>query len=133
MDWRKSWVRLLPVTLVMVGIFYQSHQPGDSFSLPDIVNIDKLLHVLVYAVLGLAFLFALPPHGRRRRPVLTSCAVVFFCLFYGAIDELHQSFIPGRFASGADLAADAGGGLLAAIGDWGWRQWRKKRGREAAL
>jgi VanZ family protein len=123
---------MLPVILVMAGIFYQSHQPGDSFSLPNIINIDKFLHVLVYAVLGLSFLFALPPHRRRQRPFLTGCAVVLFCLFYGAIDEFHQSFIPGRFAGGADLAADAGGGLLAAIGYWGWKYRQKQRGYEAA-
>lgn len=130
MECQQNGYRLLPVLVIMGGIFYQSHQPGNSFSLPDIVNIDKVLHCLVYAVLGLAFLFALPPQWRHRQPILAGGAAVFFCLLYGATDEFHQSFIPGRFASGADLVADTGGGLLAAIGDWGWRQWRKRRGAE---
>ena len=124
--------RFFPVLVIMGGIFYQSHQPGNSFSLPDIVNIDKVVHSLVYAALGLAFLFALPPQWRHRQPILAGCAAVFFCLLYGATDEFHQSFIPGRFASGADLVADTGGGLLAAIGDWRWRQWRKRRGTEVS-
>ena len=115
MDAPRTWSRLLPVTLVMGGIFYLSHQPGDSLPMPDIVNFDKLLHCLVYAVLGLTFLFALPPSWRRRRPVLAGCATVLFCLGYGITDEVHQSFIPGRFSSLADLGADTLGGVLAVL------------------
>ena len=128
MDWRKNGYRLLPVTLVMGGIFYLSHQSGDSLSLPDIVNIDKFLHCGAYTVLGLAFLFALPPQWRHRHPFLAGCSVVLFCLLYGASDEFHQSFIPGRNCSGADLVADGVGGCLAAIAHWRWEHWRERRG-----
>jgi VanZ family protein len=96
MDWQKNGFRLLLVILVMGGIFYLSHQPGGSFSLPDIVNIDKLLHCLVYAVLGCAFLFTLPPHWSQQHPCMVGCMAVLFCLFYGVTDEFHQSFIPGH-------------------------------------
>lgn len=125
MNQHNNWPRLLPLIVVMGAIFYQSHQPGNSFSLPDIVNIDKVLHCLVYAVLGLAFLFALPPRWRHERPVLAGCAVVLLCLVYGVTDEFHQSFIDGRCASTWDAAADGAGGLLAA-GGWGYNHWRKK-------
>ena len=64
----KSGFRFLPVTLVMGSIFFLSHQPGDSISLPNIVNIDKLLHCLLYAVLGLATILALSPRFRQQRP-----------------------------------------------------------------
>jgi VanZ family protein len=127
MDWPKNGYRFLPLVLAMGSIFYLSHQPGSSLSLPEIVNIDKLLHCLAYAVLGLTFLLALPLPWRQQRPMLTGCAVVLFCFFYGATDEWHQSFIPGRYASTADLAADTVGGLLAAVGDWGWQQRRKTK------
>jgi VanZ family protein len=129
MDWRKNGYRLLPVILVMGGIFYLSHQPGDSLSLPDIVNIDKLVHCLAYAVLGLAFLFALPRPWRQRHPFLAGCSVVLFCLLYGATDEFHQSFVPGRNCSGADLIADGVGGCLAAIAHGCWDHWRVRKQR----
>ena len=108
-----GWLRAVPVFLVMAIIFFLSHQSGDSFSLPDVVNIDKVLHCLIYAALGLAALFALSPSWRRQHPVKAGIAVVLFCLLYGVTDEFHQSFIPGRFSSGADLVADTLGGLMA--------------------
>ena len=120
-----DWLRVVPVTLVMGTIFFLSHQPGSSFSLPKIVHIDKLLHCLLYAVLGLAALLALPPQFRQLRPILASSAVVLFCLFYGITDEFHQSFIPGRNCDAFDVLADASGGLLAAICGWGWQLWRE--------
>ncbi|MCL2789189.1 MAG: VanZ family protein [Desulfobulbus sp.] len=120
---RKAY-RLLPLLLAMGALFYQSHQPGDSFTLPDVDNIDKLFHCLAYAVLGLAFLFALSPQWRRQHPALAGWATVSFCLLYGITDEFHQSFIPGRFAGLDDVLADAAGGVLAVAGYWGWRRWR---------
>lgn len=124
MELREKGCRLLPLIMAMGGIFYMSHQPGDSFSLPDIVNIDKLLHALAYTVLGLTFLYALPLPWRQRYRVLAGSAAMLFCLFYGITDEFHQSFIPGRFASGADILADVSGGCLAAILHGRWQQWR---------
>lgn len=132
MDWQRRWLRLVPVTLVMGTIFMLSGQPGTSFSLPDIVNIDKVLHCLVYTVLGLTALWALPPRFRRQRPLLASVVVVLFCLGYGLSDEFHQSFVPGRFASLGDVVADTVGGLLAMVAFWGWRQWRQP-GREGTI
>lgn len=116
-------LRMLPVLGVMGLIFYLSHQPGDSLHLPDIINIDKLLHCLAYTTLGLAYLVALPPRWRQFHPWPAAVSVVLFCLLYGASDEFHQSFIPGRFVSGADLAADCVGGLVAVVFFWGWRRW----------
>jgi VanZ family protein len=113
----------------MGSIFYLSHQPGDSFSLPDIVNIDKFLHCMVYAVLGWALFFALAPEWRRRHPFSAGCAVVLFCLMYGITDEFHQFFIPGRCASGADLVADGVGGCLSAVVNGRWHQWRERKTR----
>jgi VanZ family protein len=119
-----NWRRFLPVVLVMGGIFFLSHQPGNTITLPDIVNIDKVLHALVYATLGLAALYSLSPSWRRRRPGASACVLIVFCLCFGVSDEFHQSFVPGRSVSGGDVIADTVGGVLALAGDWGWRRYR---------
>ena len=121
----RKWFRVLPLALVMGSIFFLSHQPGGSFSLPKITHIDKLLHCLLYAVLGLTAIAALPTQFRQRT-VLASSMVVLFCLGYGISDEFHQSFIPGRTSDVFDVMADGAGGVLAVVCAWGWggRRWR---------
>jgi VanZ family protein len=41
----------------------------------------------------------------------------------GAADEWHQSWVPGRQASGADLLADAVGAALAVALAWCCHRW----------
>ncbi|HHO48258.1 MAG TPA: hypothetical protein ENN06_07370 [Desulfobacteraceae bacterium] len=109
-------LRFIPVVLVMGIIFLLSHQPGPDVRLPRVPGIDKLLHALAYGVLAGTAVYAFPPETRRRRTLGVGLAVVIFCLLHGLADEFHQSFIPGRTASWADLAADAAGALLAVYG-----------------
>ncbi|MGD9948242.1 MAG: VanZ family protein [Desulfobulbus sp.] len=106
-------------------IFYLSHLPGKSLSLPNVIHIDKALHCMVYAILGITYLIALSPQCWRH-PRLFAASAVMFCLFYGITDEFHQSFVPGRSVSGADVAADVAGGLLAAILFLGWHWYRTR-------
>ena len=51
---------------------------------------------------------------------------------YGITDEVHQWFVPGRFASVADWIADALGAAvaLAAIAAWRWWSSRSSGTRE---
>jgi VanZ family protein len=39
---------------------------------------------------------------------------------YGISDEIHQHFVPPRQADVFDVAADAAGAALAAVGLYGW-------------
>lgn len=119
-------LRLLPLLGMMGLIFFCSAQPGDTLPLPALVGIDKVLHCLAYATLAVTVLYAFPswaewPAGRWR-----GLAVVLFCLLYGISDEFHQSFVPNRDVSLADLAADTIGGLL---GVMVWRWWGAVRDR----
>ena len=124
-----NWLRLLPLVGVMSVIFYLSHLPGKSLHLPNIVNLDKALHCLAYATLGLAFIFALSPHWRCSHPRSLAVSVPMFCLLYGISDEFHQSFFPGRVVSGGDLVADFVGGLLAVLVFVAWQRLYPQRPR----
>ena len=72
---------------------------------------DKLIHITLYGVL--AWLTA---RGVEVWSIRNALVVFILVSAFAAIDEWHQSFIPGRFTSGADLVADilgAGVGVLA--------------------
>jgi VanZ family protein len=75
---------------------------------------DKLMHFGAYFVVGALALVG----SARRRLSLGRAAVVeavLIATLHGALDELHQGFVPGRDASFGDLAADF---LGASLGAW---------------
>ena len=80
---------------------------------------DKLIHFLVFAVLGVL----LPQwHGRDVRLTLRRASMLFLVMVtYGAVDELLQ--IPvGRSAEWWDWIADVAGGASGLLLAAGWRQ-----------
>jgi len=113
---------------VMGTIFFLSHQPDYFVKLPDIFSFDKLLHAVAYGVLAATVLFAAPTELRKKSPSFTAVLAMIICLLYGISDEFHQSFIPGRYASIWDVAADL---LGAAVVVWFWR--RRMMGVEGSV
>jgi len=99
-------------------IFFLSQQ--SQLPLPELewVPSDKVAHLLAYGLLGIFYLVSfsksLVTISWRFVLLASLCA-----LAYGVSDEFHQSFIPGRDSSIADLAADFMGALLfTALGKW---------------
>jgi VanZ family protein len=99
------------LALLWVGLlYYLSAQP--SLDVPLLFpGQDKVLHLLVYAVLGFLILGGMRPAeaGYRRGNRLAAFLLV---VLYGILDEYHQSFVPGRIADPLDVLADAVGGLI---------------------
>ena len=106
-------LRMIPMVLIMGIIFFLSHQSGDSLYVPPIPGFDKILHFGVYFVLGGAVIYGLYSGGTLRAPLTICLITIVICTFYGVSDEFHQSFIPGRFVSFADLVTDFFGALAA--------------------
>lgn len=79
-------------------------------NLPGFWNADKLVHMVCFA--GLSFWVAFALGTARRRGAALPAAVVSL---YGVIDEIHQSFTPGREPSALDWCADTIGGILGAL------------------
>jgi len=101
---------------------------------PGIVDFDKAAH---FAVFGLMATLVVRPMRRRY----AWCAVVIVTVF-GALDELRQSFTPGRAMEFADWIADTSGAIVAvtAYTFWPWyrrlletRLWKRKPKVEAAV
>jgi VanZ family protein len=78
---------------------------------PEVRFGDKLVHVALYGVLAWLVARARRMGGRPSRllPVVVGVAA------FGAVDEWHQQFIPGRSAGADDWAADAAGAALGVI------------------
>jgi hypothetical protein len=80
-------------------------------------TLQNFLHVPAYAFLAAAWGWALrawvPAENGRA---MAACGLA---LAYGALDEWHQSFVPGRYASLTDIVLNAAGAVL---GIWliGW-------------
>ncbi len=112
------------VISVMAIIFFLSSLPGDEIFLPDVVNIDKLLHAGIYGLLALTVLFTVLEKRYQRNPFAISLLIVLFCMLYGVSDEYHQSFVPYRTPSVADLVADTTGAVIAVLF---WFQWKSRK------
>jgi VanZ family protein len=110
---RRAAVAFLPAALYAGILFALSAQPNPfPFLPPGFLLQDKLLHALAYAVLG-ALLFS----GFRGTGCSPRCALLLSVLvasLYGATDEFHQSFVPGRSPDPLDWVADTLGAALGA-------------------
>lgn len=118
-----------PVIAYAGILFYLSHQPV----LPAPPTGDKLAHFGAYAVLG-ALLTRAFYFGTRWSLGLVFTTSALAASLYGISDEIHQSFVPGRSADVADVAADALGALVGAgiaIALYGLGQRRRVGSREA--
>jgi VanZ family protein len=93
-----------PAAFWAAVLFFLSSRPSVGISLEG--GLDKVAHLVAYFVLGV-----LLAHGattRRLSPVIA----VLIGWTYGIVDEIHQSFVPGRFAEFGDWVADAIGVVL---------------------
>jgi len=104
---------------------------------------DKLIHFAAYFVLGVLCWFALetPASGSDSAPDPRPPALRWRVLgwppaeirrwtlaaaigaLYGASDEIHQLYVPGRFGDWGDFGADAMGAIVGAR----LAAWRRRR------
>src|SRR5690606_26058017 len=94
------WMRLLPA-VAWGGLTWwlssQSHPPGSGMI--DLPFGDKLAHMALFGAQA----------ALLRLAGLRLGHAVLFAVALGALDELHQAFVPRRQPDLADLAADAVG------------------------
>jgi VanZ family protein len=105
-DLCKRW---LPLLIWVIIIFSLS-------SLPDVtpgdmkfpVGTDKVVHFSEYAILAVLFFRGLNYGSRRFRWALLF-ATIATGVGLGGLDELYQSYVPGRDSSFFDFLADIAG------------------------
>ena len=101
-----------PAVLQAVLIFFFSHQPSDSALVASFPLAGWLGHLGGYGLLAL-LLYRSLAGSLHTWSFRTALLVLLLAVLYGSSDELHQSFVPGREPSAADLLVDGLGALLA--------------------
>ncbi|MDP2036780.1 MAG: VanZ family protein [Ignavibacteria bacterium] len=109
----KVFLVYVPLVVYWGIIFTATSIPVDG--LPKLFDAqDKLEHFAAYFILEI--LLALTLHFQDKFYTLKLKPILFSLLFlslYAALDEIHQYFIPGRYADVLDWAADVIGGSIA--------------------
>lgn len=111
----RRWAGALAPLVAYAGvIFAVSAQSNLDVQLPDVPNVDKGIHAAEYGVFGLLAARTVDLLGSRG-PGLAAGMAVLLGACYGASDEFHQRFVPGRDCDGWDLAADVVGSALGGL------------------
>lgn len=103
----------------MAAIFYASSLSVIPERVGDVS--DTILHMAGYGGLALCTLRALARGKWTGVTVGVAIAAWLLATVYGASDEWHQMYVPGRSPELRDLINDAAGALVAvgATGAWG--------------
>ncbi len=109
----RGWLWPLAIVVLIFSASAKSTVAG-----PKIANFDKVTHFSVYGLL--ATLVCRQTRGWRG----AAWAFVAVSAF-GATDEIHQSFVPGRFAEVEDWVADTAGAAVAVVAYRGWAWYRQ--------
>ena len=97
-----------PIFIYCMLIFIQSSYPSVE-TIPSFLLSDKLLHFSAYTLLGILFFRAFDTFPAIDNHGLTVLLSILCAGLYGASDEIHQHFVPGRHADIMDVAADFAG------------------------
>lgn len=111
-------LKWIPAIFIFSCSWYLSSQEHID-GLPSFWNADKVVHCLCFA--GLSFWVTFACFGMFEKDSPKTSSKLFLILsisivsVYGIIDEIHQSFTPGRESSVLDWCADTIGAILGAI------------------
>jgi len=107
--------RRIYLTLLILWVaftFLLTSIPNPQFEVP-LPYSDKIAHFGFYGVMG--FLCALWRRESGSSIRGAALAALVFVAFVGAVDEIHQYWIPGRSMDFFDWIADAAGGGTGAL------------------
>lgn len=99
--------------MIVAGlIFFLSSRPGGG---PGFIRppFDKVLHFMAFASLATALCFWIRGKRWNAAKIRYALLIISAVAIFGALDEWHQSFVPGRTVSWGDFIADFLGGVFA--------------------
>ncbi len=100
----------------MALIFFLSAQgPSEGLLFLGTSGLDKVVHAAEFGLLAVLLMRAFDSSGMRRGGVWVVVFAAALTAAYGALDEWHQSVVPGRVPSLVDACADVAGAGIAAV------------------
>jgi VanZ family protein len=106
----------LPALLWALLIFLSSSLPARAFPAFALFRYDKLIHIFLFGLLAVFVYRALNISSPDNRfSWLRAVVTVLLVTIYGAGDELHQRYVPGRTSDIADALADLSGATVAML------------------
>ncbi len=113
-----------PWFLYCIFIFFLSSLSNP----PDILTFplaDKIRHALLYSVLAILTLRAFRKWPGELSRWHYFIWAMFFCIFYGASDEWHQSFVANRNPDMLDWVSDVIGISIGGIIYWKYHKIKR--------
>ncbi len=120
----KSYTAYIPAVVVAAGIAVASliERPQEIL---DLHASDKVLHGLMYALLGLAAMWGALYNGQSRWLAFIAVAAVV-TVYGGCLEWMQYACTETRSGEWADVAADMAGAIagvaLAGAGRWLWKR-----------
>jgi len=111
----KFLIYQFPIILWAVIILTVSSMPQFTEITPGWKNYDKVVHIIEYGIFGFLLTRALYFQDKSSIRKFAVILSILIGAAFAGLDEIHQRYIPGRFESLGDFAADLSGILLAQI------------------
>lgn len=114
LEGRKKLFVYAPLIVYWTILFIATTLPVES--IPTFAISDKIHHLVAYFILS-ALLYLTLIYQRKSKTLFTNAplATILLASIYGALDEIHQIFVPGRFADILDWLANFAGTLLGVL------------------
>ena len=121
---KKSLPLILWAFLIFLGSSLRSAKASDN-GLVDFAA-HKLVHLFEYGILYFLYYRSVVVNIWEKKTDKIFQALLFVAVF-GAFDEYHQSFVPGRSARIADVTIDFIGGVLGLFVWWNLKRLAQKK------
>ena len=95
--------------LIIFGIGFNLSSQSSIGKMPAFPYADKVVHLICFAGLAFWVAFGCNLSGKSKKEVILPTIIVSL---YGIMDEIHQSFTPGRSSTISDWIADTLGAIL---------------------
>ena len=109
-----KWLLRLPALLIVITLWILSSRSA----LPTVrteLPIDKLEHLIAYAVLGFSIGLWISADFWKRHFRIAVLLITIIGSVYGLTDEIHQYFTPNRSSDILDWTADTVGSFIGAM------------------